>query len=666
MTPSPPLPPPPDGAPRSRPSAAIAVTAILIGLLAALFLLAVGVGPDSLPFPRQSDYSDAATSHWPNVLLIRRAVQAGTFPAVNPYIMNGSPFLPNPLNMALYPPQWAAAILPPTVHLDLLLWLHLTIGGLGMAMLAGYWLRSTGPLNWPLRVFAGAAYALMPRLIAAAGAGHLDIIYAAAWLPWLLWLVSAGAKRIGVGRAIAIGVLATLTFYADIRLYVFILAATAIGGLACAAGVRRSAGRPLWGPWVRGVILAVALHAALIAPLLVMLVPVLPALTRSLTITEAGAFSLDPLNLISLFVGDQNGAHETMIYPGIGVLALALLAAFNAPRRTAPWLIGALAAALYALGINNPLWRLLVGTVPGLSLLRVPARAWLVAGLCLILLAMFGLEALVAAPAGRTTRQLRAATGRTVVILLAVGLPAAAIFFTVDRYSASTSAALLIVAVLLLITSTVPFRGLPRPGPLAVFGLWAALAFADLLMLNITLIEGVPQSDWLDQYAPVAAALRADSGHPVDHLYSPSYSFPQQAAVYYQIPILGGVDPFQLRCYAAAVELATGVRATGYSVTLPALEGDPLTVNQNAHIDAAKLAALRVSHIASAFPIADPELIPVGTLYGIDNHILYLYRNARYTPADAARDVLREVCPDVPQPTPQAKLQPEPQPGETS
>ncbi len=69
------------------------------------------------------------------------------------------------------------------------------------------------------------------------------------------------------------------------------------------------------------------------------------------------------------------------------------------------------------------------------------------------------------------------------------------------------------------------------------------------------------------------------------------------------------------------------MRAHGYSVTLPALDGDPATINQNATLDAALLAQWQVSHIVSAFPISNPDL----TLLSVVDHV-YIYANQRYQP----------------------------------
>ncbi len=139
----------------------------------------------ALPFPHNSAYSDAATSHWPDALFFQRTIRAGYVPLWRPLIMSGQPFATNPLNKVWYPPQWLVIFLPPTVALNLLLWFHLTLAGVGMRAFG----RALG-LNVPIAALMGIAYALTPRLIGAAGAGHLDVVDAVAWFPWVLWAVA--------------------------------------------------------------------------------------------------------------------------------------------------------------------------------------------------------------------------------------------------------------------------------------------------------------------------------------------------------------------------------------------------------------------------------------------------------------------------------------------
>src|SRR5439155_936612 len=132
----------------------------------------------------QSSFSDAVISHWPAALFLKRSVNAGFWPLWRALLMSGQPFAANPLNKVWYPPQWLVIILPMTLHLNIMIGGHLVLAGLGMHVLG----RRLG-LSLGAASVAGMAYALTPRLAGAVGAGHLDIVYAAAWFPWVLWAV---------------------------------------------------------------------------------------------------------------------------------------------------------------------------------------------------------------------------------------------------------------------------------------------------------------------------------------------------------------------------------------------------------------------------------------------------------------------------------------------
>src|SRR5436190_17318369 len=106
--------------------------AVLLTIFIGLVLLAVGFGPDTLPFPVQSQYSDAVVSHWPNTIYFQQSLQGGALPLWRNLLMSGQQFAANPLNKVWYPPQWLALLLPATVHLNVLIWLHLVLAGLGL------------------------------------------------------------------------------------------------------------------------------------------------------------------------------------------------------------------------------------------------------------------------------------------------------------------------------------------------------------------------------------------------------------------------------------------------------------------------------------------------------------------------------------------------------
>jgi hypothetical protein len=179
--------------------------------------------------------------------------------------------------------------------------------------------------------------------------------------------------------------------------------------------------------------------------------------------------------------------------------------------------------------------------------------------------------------------------------------------------------------------SSVRLRLKPDQRPVFVT-IVGVLIVAELLWTDVDYIVGKPQSQWLDLYQQIAQTLLDDG---VTRFYSPTYSFPQQAASYWRIPDFGGVDPLQLRSYVVEFEQATGTLVNSYTVTLPPLASDDLrTANRDAVIDAQKLGEWGVSHVVSAYPLTTVGLEPLTQIDGV-----YIYRNTLITadlPASSA------------------------------
>ncbi len=597
--------------------------AVLLAAGIGLLLLAVGFGPNTLPYPPTQvspgpttgastvplgwPFSDAMLSHWPNALFFQRSVRAGAWPLWRPLIMSGQPFAANPLNKVWYPPQWLVIVLPVTLHLNLMIWAHLVLAGVGMRSLG----RRLG-LGVGAASVIGVAYALTPRLAAATGAGHLDIVYATAWFPWVLWAIHRAITGYGgVGqRGAVLGVICALCFLADIRLSLFVFATGA--ALVLWFGWRADAVRR------RSALAAITLGAALAVGLTAVqwlpLVDLAPYLSRNgMTIEDAGVFSLPPRELLTMLLPNRGGLHETMAYVGIPVLILALVGFSKSPRRLAIWAIVAVCGAFYAFGGESFVWPLLVKLAPPLLWFRVPSRAWIIVVVALVILAGFGLEALVSRRV--SSRWLSPVGIGLIGIGAAFGLMARLLPL---RPGAGIAAAggLLATGILLFVQDRL------RPAPLTALA--CGLIVIDLVWMDVSLVAGLPQSMWLDTYTPVAQTLR-DEG--VTRLYSPDASLLQQVTTYWNIPDLGGIDPFQLRSYVSAFESATGIRATGYSVTLPAFSTDDpdfRTANRNVPVDAEKLSQWNVSHVLSSFPIDSADLRLARRVED-----LYLYENTR-------------------------------------
>ncbi|GAB4476466.1 MAG: hypothetical protein Kow00124_18580 [Anaerolineae bacterium] len=561
-------------------------------------MLVVLVPPGTLPFAPGAAYSDAAIAHWPAAESLRRSVwEHGQWPLWNPDRMLGQPFAANPLNKVWYPPQWLALLLPPTAHLTVMLYVHMLLLALGMVA----WARAER-LAPAAALFAALAWGLSPKLIAHLGAGHLDLFYAAAWVPWVLWAARRLIDAPGRARAIDLGALAALVALADVRLAFYCLPLTALYGAALA-------GRSLWPQhradgsrlprlWVAagvGAVVFLLLTAVITVPLLA---PG-PALTRAaITPQEAAAYSLPPRYLAGFLLPDAGGFHEWMTYSGLPVLGLALLALRDRARRPAVVALwaAALLALLWALGEHGPLFELAAAHLPLVSWFRVPARALFVTALCLALLGAYGMDSLLREPLrapGKLAALGAAFFGLAWAAALAILMP--------DRPVYALGGLALLAAGLGVWLGG---EGLPQLRQGHVLGpiLLVLTLAASLGLMAATLLEGRP----LDEIDAPDRALIAALAGSCRAVYSPSFYLIGPAAARAGVWTLHAVDPYQLTDSARAVAAAAGVTWTGYTVVAPPLPedgADPEMALSDATPDVQRLADLGVELVAAGFPL---------------------------------------------------------------
>ena len=550
------------------------------------------VPPGSLPYRPGAFYSDAAIAHWPNAYFLRQSIWVhGQIPLWNPLRMLGQPFAANPLAKVWYPPQWLVLIIPPTLHLNLMIALHFGWLALGMAA----WAHAEG-LRPLAGAFAALAWGLNPKLIAHLGAGHLDIVYALAWTPWLLWAVRRAADEPQTEHAALLGGVAAMLALADLRIAFYMLPSVLVYGLAL---VRRR-DRARRGA-ARAAVLAGGLFMLLTAVQTAPLAVLGPYLTRAtITPEEAAAYSLPPRYLAGMLIADAGGFHEWMTYIGVPVLALAVLSFARRERFAEKMACAVLAIGglLWALGEHGPLFPLAARWLPPVSWFRVPPRAWLVTVLALVLLAAWGLDELLRhglpgkARAGALGLALTGLVWLGASQVMLPGLPPLSGF---GAALAGTGLSLV------LLDGGLPLRAIdPR---LAGSGVLLATLLASLLLLDRTLVEGRP----VTISAEVDRAILASLGGFCDGVYSPSFDLIGSAAASAGVPTLHGVDPFQLQWSAEAIARAAGVEPSGYSVVAPPLppggEGDPAQALRGVRPDAGRLAALGVRWVVAHFAI---------------------------------------------------------------
>ena len=603
-------------------------------LLGSLLWLATAVPhPGEVLYWRGGAFSDLLITHWPNAAFLRRSLlEWGQIPLWNPTILSGAPFFADPLSGLWYPPLWLAVWLPPALAFNLLFYLHLVWAGLGTWQLG----RRLG-LDHPAASLAGLAFSGGPKLIGHVGLGHLTLVLAVCWTPWVLLAVDSAARAVQAPsqsrlRAAALaGGAAGLVFLIDPRWfpYVMLIAvpyATWVAShshtLAVGDGKnspRREGGRALgnrdggafvaWrrglGSLVVGGLASVGVSAGLALPL----AEFVRLSTRAgLSVAESAVASLPLEKLPNLLAPDFGAWPEWQTYAGAVVLFLAAVALVFDWRRSAFWGAVAAIALLIAMGAGSPLYSILRSLVPGFAQLRVPPRSLFLCAFALDLLAGYGLQRLLSEELSERH-------------LLGVGSSIAAVTALIGWFAASRAVAAEQLTIWLpniisvgLIGIGLAWARVSRQGGWRAWAGWALLVLLDLGLVNFVTLELRPDAGLADPRVRGLANLV--EGSPPPRVFSPSYSLTQPSSALIGVESADGVNPLQLASYAQFMSNATGIPDEVYSVTLPPFpEGGP-QVSRAVQLDAELLGLLSVSEVLAAYPLQSARFEPAGMLEG--------------------------------------------------
>jgi hypothetical protein len=564
-----------------------------------------------------AEYSDLVVAHGPSAEFVRKSlIEFGEIPFWNPHTLGGTPFAADPLSGLYYPPLWLALILPAPLAFNILFFLHLAFAGIGAYRLAKE--EGAGQAG---ALLAGIAFGGLPKLAAHVAAGHLTLVLAVSWTPWLL-LAAREAARSGSTRRWALaGLMAGIIFLADPR-WMIPAAAAAVGYAIFSSGVRPSQPRcAMIRSWIKDLAVFAGFTAAIAALLALPMAEFVSLSTRAnLSGAESTVLSLPFSALIGFLFAGLGSSIEWVIYPGVVVLALALLTFIplqgaggwgeegcrergpggegrksgeaERGREAVFWSILFLISLFLSLGSNIPGFTQLADAVPAAGLLRVPPRGMFLAGLALAMLAARGLTCL------SRVEDERGFLKKAGFALAAGGLILAAVAGAMNLPAALWQDGLMWGALGIIL-----FVGFSSKqwNPSAT-GALVCLAVIDLAVADMRMINPNPADPVSMGTAEVAQLLKEDAAEY--RVYSPSASIPQLAAVQNGLRSLDGIDPLILRSTAGIVSAAAGVSPAGYSVTLPAFEtGSPQTDNRNAIPDWRLLGLLNVRHVASAFDV---------------------------------------------------------------
>jgi hypothetical protein len=351
-----------------------------------------------------------------------------------------------------------------------------------------------------------------------------------------------------------------------------------------------------------------SLFAALLAaPLALPLLEYTRLSSRAaLSAQDVLALSLPAERLVGLFLPGIRGSHEWVIYPGAVVLILATFALLTVSpgtrRITWFWAGTAALAIFFSLGSQVPFIDNLA-SLPGIGLLRVPARALFLSGIALVVLAGTGFERYLSGLGSGAERRVK-------WILVGFNGLIFGLAFAAWRLAGRNPPGFLWGALAFLAASAWFWMGIhPHQNRsrnwLAVLLL---IACFDLGGVDLQSLAGRSVESVMAEGEAAATYLRNQPGQ--FRIYSPSYSIPQHTAAQYDLELVDGVDPLQMASVTRFMEKASGVPQKGYSVTIPPFAtGTPEVDNREYRPDPEMLGLLNVAYVVSEFDLPVTGLV---------------------------------------------------------
>jgi hypothetical protein len=555
-----------------------------------------------VPYPSETSlYTDLLISHYPNAIFLRNSIiQDHAIPLWSNLIYSGIPFAANPLSGVWYFPGWLALLFPLPAGISLVLAGHSVFGAVGFnKFLRGENIGKFGALC------GGLVFGLMPKAAAHFGAGHVTLLYALAWTPWL-FLVS---KRDQEGWKT--GLIFACLFLADPRWSVF----AGIFWLTFDIAHRHKD--------IKNALMFYAKTGAiaffLASPLILSLLEYTGLSTRALmTAEDILVSSLPPENLIGLVIPGSGSNPEWYMYPGglMLVLFVSQFFIYKLRKKNYFWMIWIILSLVISLGSLIPGAKI-IAEIPLISLLRVPSRALFITGIAF------------AAISGTTIDGIQAFKPEKIIFRrIAFGI----VVFTI-----------LLGAAVVLNTNSETIKLLWGFGFLAISGIlllfltnnlksnrsrWLIIGIIVLDLLGAGYLSFSYKMDNISKMTESNITGYLENDQESYRIYSPSYSISQDLAAEHSLELADGVDPLQIKAYSEFMINATGIPVSGYAVTIPPFRsGNPSVDNQGKKPDAILLGLLNVKYVISEF-----EIFAEGLVLQKTNSEQKIYLNELYMP----------------------------------
>lgn len=361
---------------------------------------------------------DAVSAVLPHLEFIARALQSGRIPLWNPHIFTGIPELAGAQWGVLYPFE---TILLPLIgapaYLSLTLCFHMFLVAVFGYLLTASWLRATGFGPMPVAsAVGGTGIAFSGFVSGHIFAGHVGIVQS---LPWMVLMGYAGVECVS-GRfiySLLLSIAVALSILAGgIHVLPFgLLSAFAVWVVAAKRNQLKKAAFLI----IAGLFLGLFIAAIQIIPVVEL---ALNSARSHVDLRPAPQWVLHDISeLVFKDFSKDTTSLETSAYVGPVAVFLALIALVFRDTRKKAFLMWALVVIFILLA--GPIGVYVQLALPGLSLLRVPARSLLGVDILLPLLAALA----IASIQGRLH-------GRWVSLLLLGGVAAFGIFTSIPAF----------------------------------------------------------------------------------------------------------------------------------------------------------------------------------------------------------------------------------------
>lgn len=535
-------------------------------------------------------FSDITITHYPNLLYIKNSIlEFGQIPLWSNMIYSGMPFAANPLSGLWYLPGWIAVLFPLPMGINISVILHILFGFVGMFL----FLRANGRSEMASFVFG---LALFPgiKLSSHLGAGHLTLVYAISWTPWVLLFTQKAVDSERWTKYSFTGICLGMLIAADIRWIIPAGFLWMIYAIWQFLNNKKQWFSDFAKYFLSNTSVALLISAAVWIPL----VEFLQFSTRSGMVTSDNlVYSLGLNKLFGLFFPDFGGFAEWAIYPTMLVLFCSILTVtlYKGNKKERFWIVVALVFFILSLGSTLP-FLIPFYSLPILNLVRVPSRYFFITLFSLIMLASFGFDYLIL---GRDKYKFHRLFFITPIISFILIFYTAVVFMTDgEKYNFHWAAIISLIVFLLI------WLGLHSKFDKQVIGIsLAVVLIVEIVGVNFFGLKYVSVNEEINSQSELMQILSSDQPSRV---YTPSFAISQAEGAYWELNQINGVDPMQLSAYVQYFDNTSGVPHEKYSVTLPPFEiGAPSESNQGICPDIDTLEQLSVQYIVSNFSISE-------------------------------------------------------------